>query len=85
MRSLEVALAVVNHEESGARVELHAALQRAKEGTQKPLQRSSTTPDTRMAEARLKVVNLEKAHWRAPMEWVEDVKKALVKAKGAAN
>ena len=29
--------------------------------TQKPLQRSSTTPDTRVAEARLKVVKLEKA------------------------
>ena len=45
VRSLEIALNSLSPEESGARVELQAALRRAKEVTQKPVQRSSTTPD----------------------------------------
>ena len=58
VRFLEVALIALNPEESGVRVELQAVLRRAKEVMQKPLQRSSMTPDTRAAEARLKVVKL---------------------------
>ena len=61
VRSLEIALNSLSPEESGARVELQAALRRAKEVTQKPVQRSSTTPDVRAAEARVKVAKLEKA------------------------
>ena len=70
---------------SGA--ELHAAVQRAKEG-QKPMQRSSQTPDARVAEARVKVSKLEKAldalEGTSGAE-VEAIKKALVKAKAAAH
>ena len=88
VRSLEIALNSLNPEESGARVELHAALRRAKEVTQKPLQRSSTTPDARVAEARVKVAKLEKAlealEGTDGVE-VDAIKKALVKAKVAAH
>ena len=67
VRSLEIALNSLSPEESGARVELQAALRRAKEVTQKPVQRSSTTPDVRAAKARVKVAKLEKL-WRRPRE-----------------
>ena len=60
----------------------------AKEGMQKPLQRSSLTPDTSVVEVRLKVVKFEKA--QEAFEGtdgveVDAIKKALVKAKAAAN
>ena len=88
MRSLEIALNSLSPEESGARVELQAALRRAKEVTQKPVQRSSTTPDVRAAEARVKVAKLEKAlealEGTDGVE-VDAIKKALVKAKVAAH
>ena len=69
-------------------MELQAALRRAKEVTQKPVQRSSTTPDARAAEARVKVAKLEKAlealEGTDGVE-VDAIKKALVKAKVAAH
>ena len=88
VRSLEIALNSLSPEEPGARVELQAALCRAKEVTQKPVQRSSTTPDVRAAEARVKVAKLEKAlealEGTDGVE-VDAIKKALVKAKVAAH
>ena len=88
VRSFEIALNSLSPEESGARVELQAALRRAKEVTQKPVQRFSTTPDVRAAEARVKVAKLGKAlealEGTDGVE-VDAIKKALVKAKVAAQ
>ena len=86
VRSLKIALNSLSPEESGARVDLQAALRRAKEVTQKPVQRSSTTPDVRAAEARVKVAKLEKALEEGTdgVE-VDAIKKALVKAKVPAH
>ena len=60
-----------------------AAPRCAKEVTQKLVQRSSTTPDARAAEARVKVAKLEKAlEALEGTDGVEDaIKKAIVKAK----
>ena len=83
----EIALNSLSPEESGARVELQAVLRRAKEVTQKPMQRSSTTPDARAAEARVKMAKLKKALEALETDGVEvdAIKKALVKAKVAAH
>ena len=75
-------------EEFSARAELEAALQRAKEATKEPVPRMSSNPDTRTAEAQLKVSKLETA--LDTLEGtsgavVEVIKNALMKAKAAAQ
>ena len=88
VRSLEAALAALGSEEVGARAELEAALHRARKATKRSDAQFSLNPDTRTAEARLKVSKLERSlealDGTSGVE-VQAIKTALKKARAAAQ